>query len=246
MPLLHLGLMARRPAQTTEARRELEQRARSAPARGRRPGCFCSAAASPATALVKLCEAELRACEASHERQSSTICPSTLDEMRQAFDRSFAEPAMVDTARDRSISSRMRSAAMSTRMRMSEIGGLFAEVKVTPVPEPDSPSCAASPPSAAHSRRSTTWLSLLGYPRSSARWMVLTAATARWRSPSTAFDGALPRRAVGDRRQPEEAPRATSPRSPRTGERTWPIIDIHIRRAAHRDARRRDHVTQGA
>jgi chemotaxis signal transduction protein len=54
-------------------------------------------------------------------------------ELRLAFDRSFAEPARLETApRGRLLAVRIATQAFA--IRLSEISGLFADKKITPVP----------------------------------------------------------------------------------------------------------------
>jgi chemotaxis signal transduction protein len=54
-------------------------------------------------------------------------------ELRQAFDRSFAEPVRLDTTLKDDLLA-VRIATQAFAIRLSEISGLFADKKVTPVP----------------------------------------------------------------------------------------------------------------
>ena len=93
--------------------------------------------------------------------------------LRDAFDRSFAVPTDVDR-RETIDFIALRLGDDVHALRMSEIGGLFTDVKVTqcPSPVPELRGIAAF-------RGTLTPVydlaQLLGYPRSSGEWMVLTA-----------------------------------------------------------------------
>ena len=54
-------------------------------------------------------------------------------ELRLAFDRAFAEPPRIDTTSKEDLLA-IRVGAQAYAMRLSEISGLFADKKITPVP----------------------------------------------------------------------------------------------------------------
>lgn len=92
-------------------------------------------------------------------------------ELRGAFDQSFAEPIQADTSETIDFIS-IRLAGDALAIRMTEIAGLFADVRITPCPSP-----VAELRGIAGFRGTLTPVydlaALLGYPMSSARWIVL-------------------------------------------------------------------------
>lgn len=96
------------------------------------------------------------------------------EDLRRAFDRSFAEPVRADMRETVDFIS-VRLAGDLHAVRMSAVGGLFGDIKVTPCPSP-MPELRGI----AGFRGTLTPVydlaQLLGYPRSAGRWMVLTAA----------------------------------------------------------------------
>jgi chemotaxis signal transduction protein len=57
--------------------------------------------------------------------------------LRQEFDRSFADPALIDVAAKEDLLA-IRLATQEFAIRLSEIAGLFADKKITPVPSANS------------------------------------------------------------------------------------------------------------
>lgn len=92
-------------------------------------------------------------------------------ELRRAFDQSFAEPIQADSSETIDFIS-IRLAGDAHAIRVTEIAGLFAEVKITSCPSP-----IAELRGIAGFRGTLTPVydlaALLGYPMSSARWIVL-------------------------------------------------------------------------
>jgi purine-binding chemotaxis protein CheW len=97
-------------------------------------------------------------------------------ELRRAFDQSFAEAIQVNTSETIDFIS-IRLAGDALAIRMTEIAGLFADVRITPCPSP-----VAELRGIAGFRGTLTPVydlaALLGYPMSSARWIVLAKGRA--------------------------------------------------------------------
>ena len=104
------------------------------------------------------------------------------EDLRRAFDRSFAEPVAGDVRQSVDFIS-LRLGGDLHAARMSQIDGLFAAVKVTPCPSP-----LAELVGIAGFRGALTPVydlaQLLGYARSAGRWTILTAD----RAVALAFD----------------------------------------------------------
>jgi len=94
-----------------------------------------------------------------------------VEELRRAFDQSFAEPVRVDTRETIDFIS-IRVAGDPYAIRMTEIAGLFADVRITSCPSP-----IAELRGIAGFRSTLTPVydlaALLGCPMSSARWLTL-------------------------------------------------------------------------
>ena len=105
-----------------------------------------------------------------------------VEELRHSFDRSFAEPVRSGGRTTIDFIS-IRLAGDIHAIRLGEIGGLFADVKITPCPSP-----VAALRGIAGFRGTLVPVydlpALLGYPMSSARWLVLSAS----RDVALAFD----------------------------------------------------------
>ena len=97
-------------------------------------------------------------------------------ELRQAFDRSFAEPILADERKVVDFIT-LRIAGDPYAVRMADVAGLFNNVKITPVPGP-----LREMRGIAGFRGTLTPVydlaALLGYPPSSACWIVLANAGA--------------------------------------------------------------------
>jgi purine-binding chemotaxis protein CheW len=144
-------------------------------------------------------------------------------QLRQAFDRSFAEPVRAETRSTVDFIA-ISLAGDAHAIRMSDIGGLFADVRVTPCPSP-----VAELRGIAGFRGALTPVydlaALLGYSMSSGRWMVL----ARDQALALAFDDfrdhfRIEPAAIAAR-QGASVSRHVHQIAQQPG-RAWPIIDI--------------------
>jgi purine-binding chemotaxis protein CheW len=144
-------------------------------------------------------------------------------QLRQAFDRSFAEPLNAETRSTIDFIA-IRLAGDAHAVRMSEVGGLFADVRVTPCPSP-----VAELRGIAGFRGALTPVydlaALLGYPMSAGRWMVLT----RDRALALAFDDfqdhfRIDPAAIAARQDASVSPHVHQ--IAQQAGRAWPIIDI--------------------
>lgn len=142
-------------------------------------------------------------------------------ELRQAFDRSFAEPIRAE---EREIVDfiTLRLGGDPYAVRMAEIAGLFTNVKITPVPSP-----LAELRGVAGFRGTLTPVydlaALLGYPPSSARWIVLANAGALGFA-FGAFEGHFRIEPTAIAAQQNSAQHVHE--IARQADAAWPIIDI--------------------
>jgi chemotaxis signal transduction protein len=144
-------------------------------------------------------------------------------ELRRAFDQSFAEPIRAETRQTIDFIS-IRLTGDAHAIRMSEIAGLFTDVRITLCPSP-----IAELRGLAGFRGALTPVydlaALLGYPPSSARWIVL----AKGRDLALAFDAfddhfRIEPAAVASR-QASSASRHVHEIA-RQADHAWPVIDI--------------------
>jgi purine-binding chemotaxis protein CheW len=141
--------------------------------------------------------------------------------LRRAFDQSFAEP--VETAARETIDFiSIRLGGDAHAIRMTEIAGLFADVTITPCPSP-----IPEIRGLAGFRGTLTPVydlgMLLGYPMSSARWLVLTEG----RTLALALDQfeghfRIEPAALASRQESSPLVRGIA----RQGDLAWPVIDI--------------------
>lgn len=142
-------------------------------------------------------------------------------ELRQSFDRSFAEPlragerAIVDFIS-------LRLGGDPYAVRMADITGLFTNVKVTPVPSP-----LAELRGIAGFRGTLTPVydlaALLGYPPSTARWIVLANAGALGFA-FDAFEGHFRIEPAAIAAQQDAARHVHE--IARQADAAWPVVDI--------------------
>ena len=143
-------------------------------------------------------------------------------ELRQAFDRSFAEPIATEMAATADFLA-VQLGGDPYAIAMSEIAGLFSDIRVTSVPGPLPELCGV-----AGFRGAVTPVydlaALLGYPPAPGRWIVLSAS----RDLAFSFDD------FNDHFRTEAAavavPREGSGRHVRgiaqLGSSSWQVIDI--------------------
>jgi len=99
--------------------------------------------------------------------------------LRQEFDRSFADPPLIDVAAKEDLLA-IRLATQEFAIRLSEIAGLFADKKITPVPSANSALLGITG-FVAPSCRSTTFKGCSAWPRVG-RAGLSSRPTHRWRS----------------------------------------------------------------
>jgi purine-binding chemotaxis protein CheW len=144
-------------------------------------------------------------------------------DLRRNFDQSFAAPIQADTRETIDFIS-IRLGGDAHAIRMTEIAGLFADVRITPCPSP-----IRELRGLAGFRGALTPVYdlalLLGYPMSSARWMVLTEG----RTLALAFDEfdghfRVEPAAVASQQGSSSSPlvRAIAQQA----DLAWPVIDI--------------------
>jgi chemotaxis signal transduction protein len=96
-------------------------------------------------------------------------------ELRQAFDRAFAEPVRFDTTSKEDLLA-VRVATQAFAIRLSEISGLFAGKKITPVPGSHAALCGIAGFRGAIVPVYDLQI-LLGHPGTATpRWLVIAAA----------------------------------------------------------------------
>ena len=146
-----------------------------------------------------------------------------VEELRRVFDQSFAEPIRAVTRQTIDFIS-IRFTGDAHAIRMDEIAGLFADVRITPCPGP-----IAELRGLAGFRGALTPVydlaALLGYPPSSARWIVL----AKGRTLALAFDEfddhfRIEPSALATR-ESSSASRYVREIAQQAGQ-AWPVIDI--------------------
>lgn len=144
-------------------------------------------------------------------------------ELRLAFDQSFADP-IQEVSRDTVDFISLSLGGDAYAIRMADIAGLYADIRITPCPSP-----LAELRGIAGFRGTLTPVydlgAFLGYPMSSGRWLVL----AKGGAPALAFDGF-----DGHFRVESAAIAAHQGTSSarniheivRQADRAWPVIDI--------------------
>lgn len=152
-----------------------------------------------------------------------SVLSGRVTELRRAFDQSFADPVVSDVGTTIDLIS-LRLAGDPYAIRMTDIAGLFTDVKITPCPSP-----IAELRGIAGFRGVLTPVydlsAWLGYATSSARWLVLD----RDRALALAFDAfnghfRVDPSAVAGR---EDSSSSRHVREiVRQGDTAWPVIDI--------------------
>ena len=128
MPRLHLGLVARKRGDLETARRELGQ-ALVLLQREDAARLLLFGGGFGRDALVALCRAELAGCGGSPMTRARDL-PGGADELRRAFDRSFAEaPGGAPEADALESLLAIRVGGDPYALRLSEIAGLFADCR---------------------------------------------------------------------------------------------------------------------
>jgi len=151
------------------------------------------------------------------------ILSGRAEELRLAFDQSFADPIPTDSSETVDFIS-LRLARDPHAIRMAEIAGLFIDVKISPCPSP-----LAELRGIAGFRGTLTPIydlaALLGYPISSGRWLALAKGAALALT-FDAFDGYFRVEPVAVGAYQRSASAAHVRELVRRADSAWPVIDI--------------------